>query len=296
MTKKNASKESKPSKKKKNVFLRLITWVVGVVIVLLVAIILIVQFALSPVVKTTASKLGPSVIGAPISISNVNIKAFSGLVDISGLVVGPPEQFKANLFQINNFKVQLDAASLLTDTIVIKEIKITDPVVTYELSGIKSNFGRIMEKLEGDKPEKEDKPKEAKSKTESGKKVVIESFVFEGAKVRMASTITGGKGVVLPMPRIELSDIGAKHGGATGVEAFSEILKSIVLGVFDVIGDLGGAVLGTAGVIGEGALDATGAVGGAALDAASGAVGKVGGALGGLLGRGDKKEKEAEKE
>ena len=99
-----------------------------------------------------------------------------------------------------------------------------------------------------------------------------------------------------PTPRIELSDIEQSTAGATGVEAFSEILKSIVLGVFDVIGDLGGAVLGTAGVIGEGALDATGAVGGAALDAASGAVGKVGGALGGLLGRGDKKEKEAEKE
>ena len=89
MTKKNASKESKPSKKKKNVFLRLITWVVGVVIVLLVAIILIVQFALSPVVKTTASKLGPTVIGAPISISKVNIKAFSGLLTYQGLLYPP---------------------------------------------------------------------------------------------------------------------------------------------------------------------------------------------------------------
>lgn len=313
MNDKTETKTTNSVKGKKHRGRRFLGWLVGILVAVVVVMVLVLQFALGPIVKTAASKIGPGMLGTPIEISNVTVKAFSGFVDISGLVVGPPEGFKANVFQIENFKVDIDMSSLLSDTIMIHEIIIKDPVVSYELSGLSSNIGAIMDKLDAgggaEKPEEEEKKPKVKKE---GKKVIIEEFVFEGARIRVASTMAGGKGVVVPMPRIELEDIGKKDGGTTGVEAFSEIMKSIGKGIAGAVGNLGGAVLDAAGAIGGTAVDAAGKavgavggtignVGGAAVDTAGKAVGAVGnaagkvvgGAIGGLFGRGDSDEEEA---
>lgn len=323
MNDKTETKTTNSVKGKKHRGRRFLGWFVGILVAVVVVMVVVLQFALGPIVKTAASKIGPNMLGTPIEISNVTVKAFSGLVDISGLVVGPPEGFKANVFQIKNFKVDIDMSSLLSDTIMIHEMIIKDPVVSYELSGLRSNIGAIMHKLDAvggaEQPEEEvEEPKEKKE----GKKVIIEKFVFEGAKIRIASAAAGGKGVVVPMPKIELVDIGKKNGGATVLETISEIIKSIGNGIIGVVGDLGGMVIDAAGAVGEAAVDVAGKaagaigdtagkavgavgetignVGGAAVDTAGKAVGavgnaagKVGGAIGGLFGRGDSDGEEA---
>ena len=209
-----------------------------------------------------------------------------------------------------------------SDTIVVKEIVIVDPVVSYETTGLSHNIVSILKKLEG-AGEKEEQTEE-RTGDKAGKKVVIEHFVFRGARVRIASTALGGRGIFIPMPSIELRDIGRKSGGATSLEVLTEVLGSIAKGVLgavkdgafavggaavDAVGAVGGAALGaadaagktavkaagavgdaaiaTAGAAGSATLDAAGAVGGAAVDAA-GAVGgaAIGGvkAVGGAIG------------
>ena len=292
--------------------LRIFMRVLAVVVVVAALLLLFLQFGAGPTIKSGAAKAGPAIIGTPITISNANVRVLSGLVDISGMVVGPPEGFKANVFEINSFKVDVDAGSVFSDTIVIREILIKDPVVTYELSGINSNIGAIMDKVGKAESKAKEKPA-GQDGGKAGKKVIVEKFVFEGGKIRVASSALGGKGVVLPMPRIELADIGKKSGGATGVEVLSEVMKSIGAGVAGAVGNLGGAVMGAAGAVGSAAVDAAGAVGSAAVDAAgavgtaavktvesvgktaAGAVGAVGDSIGGLFGGGKKKEGEPEK-
>ena len=235
---------------------------------------LVLQYALGPIVKTTAEQLGPKVLGTSVVVSNAHMRILSGLVKLDGVVVGPPEGFDANVFEMQNFRVDLDTASLLggtNDPIVVRDITVEGPFVTYELKGIRDNLHKLLSNLGADddeeKPEEEKEEKE--EKTEGGRKVVIEHFLFKDAKVRVA--VAGGKGAVVPLPDIELKDIGKSSGGATALDATGQILRQITIGtvvaVKDVLVDLGAvavdAVAGAAVAVGEAAADAVSAVGGA---------------------------------
>jgi hypothetical protein len=271
--------------------------IVIALVFLVVALLLFVQFGLGFAVRNGAKAAGPAAIGTPITIGSTHFRPLSGIVELGGLVVGAPEGFKANVFEMDSFRVVFEPKSLLSDTVVVKEIVIADPVVSYELSGLSHNIGAILKKLEGGADKKE-KPEEEGGK-KPGKKVVIEHFVFSGAKVRIASTALGGKGAVIPMPKIELHDIGRKSGGATSLEVLTEVLGSVARGVLgavkdgafavggaavDAVGAVGGAALDAADAAGKTAVKAAGAVGGAAVDtvgAAGGATLDAAGAVGG---------------
>lgn len=277
---------SKPARKRKPLWLRLLLGFVVFLVVLLFA----VQYALGPVVKTAAETVGPMVLKTPVAVSNAHMRVLSGVVDFKGMVVGAPEGFDANVFEMQNFRVDLDVPSLFGATnepIVVRDITIDSPFVTYELKGLKDNLHALLANLgvkDGDGGE--EKAKEEKPEKGPGRKVVIEHFAFKNAKVRVA--VVGGKGAVVPLPTIELKDIGKDSGGATAIDAVGQILKQITIGtvvaVKDVLMDLGGAAVDAVGAVGGAAVDAVGAVGGAAVDAAGRAAGAVTGAIGSLFG------------
>lgn len=215
--------------------LRIVAWIAAILAILF----LVLQFALGSIVKRAATAAGPAFLGTDISISQLHARIFSGKIGVEGLVVGPPEGFDANLFEMEHFKVELDAASLLRSDgpIVIREIVIRDPLVSYELKGLHDNLHALLKKLGADTDEEEDED------TSEGRKVVIEHFLFEGGRVRVA--VANGKGAIVPLPTIELHGIGSKNGGITGLEATVQILKSITVGTVKaaagVVTDLGGA-------------------------------------------------------
>lgn len=293
------SNESSESKKKRGP--RWPRILVGLV-VFLVLLLAVVQYALGPIVRTTAEKLGPSVLGTRVDVTNAHMRVLSGLVRMEGVVVGPPEGFDANVFEMQNFRVDLDTASLFggaDEPILVRDITIEGPFVTYELKGIRDNLHKLLSNLGAD-DDGEEKPEEQKEeqKKEGGRKVVIEHFLFKDAKVRVA--VAGGKGAVVPLPDIELKDIGRSSGGATALDATGQILRQITVGtvvaVKDVLVDLGGAAVDAAAGAAGAAADAVGDAAGAAADAIGDAAGKaadaVTGALGSLFGGGDGKKPE----
>ncbi len=292
------SNESTETKKRRPRWPRVLAGVA----VFLAVLLLVLQYALGPIVKTTAEQLGPKVLGTRVDVTNAHMRILSGLVKMEGVVVGPPEGFDANVFEMQNLRVDLDTASLLggaDDPIVIRDITIEGPFVTYELKGIRDNLHKLLANLGADD---EDEPKEEKKekaeKKEGGRKVVIEHFLFKDAKVRVA--VAGGKGAVVPLPDIELKDIGRSSGGATVLDATGQILRQITVGtvvaVKDVLVDLGGAAVDAAAGAAGAAADAVGDAAGAAADAIGDAAGKaadaVTGALGSLFGGGDGKKPE----
>lgn len=234
-------------------------------VVALCALLLVLEFALGPVVKHGASVAGPAIAGVPVSIGRARVRLLSGVIDFGDVAIGAPEGFDANVFELGSFRVELKASSLFggdDEPIEILNISIREPFVTYELKGLRSNLQTLLDKLGGGDDEDDD---EAESKS-AGRRVVIRHFLFDGAKVRVA--VANGKGAVVPLPAIELSDIGAKSGGVTGIEAFAQILKSITVGTAkaaaSVVADIGGAAV-------DAAVDAAGAAVGVAAGAADAA-------------------------
>ena len=237
----------------------------------LVALLLFVQFGLGFVVKHGAQTVGSSMLGCDVAITNCHLRLLTGVVDMRGVVVGPPEGFDANLFEMERLRVEFSPLSLLgSGPFTIHEIAVTNVLVSYELKGLDSNISAVLEKLGADdEPEAgegsgeesepaeplEDEPPEVAAadgtEEDGGKKVVIEHFVFSGAKVRAA--FWDGTGLKPPLPAIELTDVGKKSGGATVLEAVGSVFKSIGRGVIGLVADLGGALADAASAIGEGA-------------------------------------------
>ena len=84
-----------------------------------------------------------------IELQSVRVSPFTGLVHLKGLVVGNPEGFHTeSAAQIGEFKVQVSLPSLLTDKIVIKEILIDGPQITYERSLRSDNFAALQKNVE----------------------------------------------------------------------------------------------------------------------------------------------------
>lgn len=236
----------------------------------LVALLLFVQFGLGFVVKHGAQTIGSSMLGCDVAITNCHMRLLTGVVDMRGVVVGPPEGFDANLFEMDRLRVDFSPLSLLgSGPFVIHGIAVTNVLVSYELKGLDSNISAVLEKLgANDGPEAgegsgeesepvaplEDEPPEEAAEEASdddgGKKVVIERFVFAGAKVRAA--FWDGTGLKPPLPTIELTDVGKKSGGATVLEAVGSVFKSIGRGVIGLVADLGGALVDAASSAGSG--------------------------------------------
>jgi len=275
-------------------------------VVFLAVLLLVLQYALGPIVKTTAEQLGPKVLGTRVDVTNAHMRILSGLVRLDGVVVGPPEGFDANVFEMQNFRVDLDTASLLggaDEPIVVRDITIEGPFVTYELKGLRDNLHALLSSLgaddDGEERQEDEEEKETpEEKKEGGRKVVIEHFLFKDAQVRVA--VAGGKGAVVPLPDIELKDIGRSSGGATALDATCQILRQITLGTVvaakDVLVDLGAAAVDAVGDAAGAAADAVGDAAGAAADAVGDAAGAaadaVTGAIGSLFGGDDDKKPE----
>jgi uncharacterized protein involved in outer membrane biogenesis len=228
---------------------------VAIAIIVLVAVLfVVVNVALGPIVKEAVEMAGPAVAGVAIKVDQVRIFPLLGSARIDGLVVGAPEGYNANLVAMKHFRAKVRLASLLTDTIVVREIVISGPEVTYELSGMRSNVGALLEAFGG---EGEDAAPVAPKSGTPGKKLVLEHFLFEGGKVRLATTLTGGKGIVLPMPTVELRDVGKETEGVSMVAVIQRTTVAVSVAVLTTVRD------GVAGVAGLGA-DAAAAIAGAA--------------------------------
>lgn len=255
--------------------------ILTIIVSIIIALFVFIEFCLGFTVKSTINKLAPSILGTNVSVNDVSIHPFSGKVYIEGFVVGAPEGYTHDIFNLSKFNLDFEFWSIFSDTLVINDITIDSPVVAYELKGITSNISKLMERF------KQEEEKE-KDKVASSKKVIIKHFKFSGGKVKIASSTLGGAALPIPLPVIELTGIGEKNGGITAIEATGEIIYSIGKGVIIAVKDL---AVGATGIVG----DAAGAVGdaaGAVGDAVGDAAGAVGNFVGGLFGSSDKNEAE----
>jgi hypothetical protein len=136
--------------------------------------------------------------------------------------------------------VSVDVKSILTDNILIKQILIDGPKITYELAGEKSNIQAILNNI--DSPEKkEEKVEKTESKKKgSQKKVIIDLLKITNGKISLAMTGLGGKGASLEFSDLTMRDLGREKGGLTPKEAVFEIFNSLNKGVSGAVSVSGG--------------------------------------------------------
>jgi len=207
--------------------------------VLVIVVLLVVLGSLNRIVKAGVETMGPKVTGTTVTLRQVKISPFSGQGALGGLLVGNPAGFKTDsAFELGQVRVSIDLKSLRSDKIVIEEIFIDAPKITFEGDLRGSNIAKIRQNVEafsgGKAPAAEPAPSPTTAK-KPGKKVQIDRFVLKNGEIQLAATLAGGELVTVPLPDIELRDIGKDSGGATVEKVLQQIFPAIYKSITEAV-------------------------------------------------------------
>ena len=137
----------------------------------------------------------------------------------------------------------VDLKSLRGDLVVVREIVVDGPEITFEGSLSGSNLSRIQKNVESFIPAS---PKGKEEKPRKEMKVEIGLFKVTNGKVNLSLTALGGRSMTVPLPDIELRDIGRKSGGATVGEAAKEMFGAVTNGAIKAAAGAGNLLKGGA--------------------------------------------------
>jgi len=252
---------------------------VAALAVIAVGMLVFVWSNLDGIVKKSIQSFGSDATKTEVSVADVKLKLESGQATIRGLKVGNPAGFTdTNIFELGDISTKIDISTVRQNPIVIDEVIISAPAVFYEInkSGV-SNVDLLKKNLAGGGSSA------GSSEASKPLKMIIRKLVVEGSKAKVRIAALGNAEQTVNLPRIQLTDIGKKSGGATAAEV-AQILSSKLLGnVKGSVAKLGvGKYLGkSADMFQNGATGAVGSVGGAV----GGAAGAASGAVKGLFGK-----------
>lgn len=209
----------------------------GLLAVIVVAL-AIVWCSLETIVKKAVNKYGSEITGTEVSLQGFSLSPLSGSVSVKGLTVANPANYKsANLLSLGGVSVKIDMKSLSGNTIVVEDITIEKPVITYEMlsltqNNIKQLQANIAKNTASGSDNKAEKPKkeEAKAKSEgASKQVVIRKVTVKEGELKAVSNIPGDKGLVdVKLPEIILTDIGGQKKSENVVASVTKILNKIL--------------------------------------------------------------------
>lgn len=262
---------------------------------------------------------GSQVVGTDVNIGRIDISLKNGQGAVSDITVGNPKGYSKDLIiNLGTVAVKVDTDSVMkalketakksgpkVKTIVIDEIRVTKPEVTYELMNFNKNnaddvLANIKQNTASSAKKEEPKPadKDAPQYNVAIKKVVVE----DGTATVAAGLLGVSQSLSINLPTITINNVGTEKQGVS-IEAglarlFKEILGATVTavkntdlsGLLSGVGDLAnGAVDAATGAAGA-AVDTAGKAAGAATDAAGAAVNgvtdgvkSIGNGIGGLF-------------
>lgn len=244
---------------------------VALVVLLAVGVGVFLYSSLDSLVKKAIETVGTEVAGVPVSVSEVQIKLGEGKASIKGLSVGNPKGFTApHAFRLGEISVALDTGSVTGNPIVIKDISVASPEVTYETGAQGSNIDAIQRNIAAKTGGGKSEPAASSSSSSSdgGKKLVIDRLALTGGTLKLATPIPGAQASA-KLGDIVLTGIGRSQGGASSAQVAEQVLGALTKGALKSVQNLGigNLVDGVAGKAGS-------VVPGGAGDALKGVFGK----------------------
>lgn len=253
----------------------------GVVATLVVVVVVVAVFVVSnlgSLIKAGVEEVGPRVTQTTVRLDDVDISARSGSGTLRGLTVGNPAGFETpSIFALGEVSVSIDVGTITSDTIVIREIVIAAPAVTYEIGADGSNIDALRRNVEqalGGGAADASQGGGAKSE----RKLVVESLTMRDGQISVSATGLGGRTLTVPLPEIHLADLGKDTNGAEPAVIIDQVVRAVLQHVGPAV-----AGLDIEGVLGKAAKEVEGASGeleGALKDTVEGAGERLKGLLG----------------
>ena len=197
-------------------------------------------------IKSGVETYGPRVTQTPVTLEDVQLSILSGSGMLKGLHVGNPEGYKSeNIFALGQIDLKVNTRSVFSDKIIIDHIIIKRPAISYEKKLTTSNLKKLLENIEqftgpSSEPEAETAEEE---KAGTKKQVIIKKLLIEDGTIYVGAL---GIGQTVPLPRIEMENIGEDGNEMTMPEVIDLVLSKVLQSIGPAIasaGELGGAAV-----------------------------------------------------
>ncbi len=180
------------------------------------------SMVLGSIVTAAVNRIAPGVVHVPVTLASARISPLSGSGTLTGLVVGnPPGWSSDRAFSMAQIHVEASPFSVLGDHIVVKEVFIDGPEFVYETKVLSSNIGALLDGMDSGGGEGAAKPEAASGKP---MKFEVRHFRLQNGTIRLG---VGAAAVSLPMPTIDLTDLGTKEGGITANQLALAVMRSV---------------------------------------------------------------------
>ncbi len=254
--------------------------IVGLIVIIGIAV-GVLYFNLDKVIIAAVEEYGSEVTKTDVVLNEVDLDLTSGKGALKGFSVGNPEGFdEDHSIRFDSVAVEVNIAETNDTLIHIREIRVDNPSILYEVNQTTNNLDAIRNNVDAFMKERGLSGGETTEtdSTEEGPKVIIDNIFIDGGLVTVKAAMLGNQKVEGRLPNIQLSNIGKDEGGATPGEVAAKIIDEITGKAMNVITDLGigkniGTLLNNAGdlVNKTGVGEATKGVTQGATDAVDGA-------------------------
>jgi hypothetical protein len=188
-------------------------------------------YSLDSIVTSAIRTYGPKITGMSVKLSSAKIQLTDGTAELRALELGNPKGFKTeHALSVQKISMRLNVASVTKDVVLIEEIFIVQPDITYEYASGASNLDVIQRHVEAYVADKAGS-KQAAESPGTRKKIIIENLYIKGATAKVTASALKGKVMTVPVPDVHLTDIGKKSGGVTAGEVTRQILTAMTRSV-----------------------------------------------------------------
>lgn len=212
----------------------------GVVLILIVGVYIGAVYFLGNIVQAGVHKFGPQLTGTKVELASAQLSPLTGVGTLSGFTVGnPPGWSDHNAFSLGKAHLDMEPKSLFGDVVVVNELVIDQPEFLYETKLVSSNLKDILKNIEAYAGKGGEQPT---AKDGKPKKFIIRKLQFTNGKATVGIAATA---LPVPLPEINLQDLGVAEGGLTinqiAVRVSTDVVATIVRATAGAFGQLGGA-------------------------------------------------------
>ena len=175
-------------------------------------------------IEKAAEELLTQAVGTKVAIASIDVALIEGEMTIRGLTVANPEGFRTeHAFEADEVRIAVELGTLLEDAVVIREIAVEKPLVTYELGPDGSNLEAIQQNVESAAGSGE-----ASSRDAPTRQILVEDLYIRGGRVAASAVFLKEKAWKAPLPDIHLENISSTGGGIAAADVIEEITSEIL--------------------------------------------------------------------
>jgi hypothetical protein len=160
-------------------------------------------------IEAGAEELLTRAVGTEVTIESIDVALADGELSILGLTVANPAGFHTpHALEADEVRVSMELASLLEDTVVVREIVVENPLFAYEIGREGSNLEALQRNAESFAGSGE-----GTSGSAPARRILIENLHVRGGRVAASAVFLKGKSWEVPLPDIHLRNLSSGEGG-----------------------------------------------------------------------------------